>query len=408
MEPLAVKLRPKKIEDIIGQEHIIGKNKVLNKMISSRKIMSMILFGNPGTGKTSIAFALCNSLNLPYHVFNASTDNKAMLKKIVDTADETNKIVIIDELHRMKKDVQDYLLPIIEEGIITMIGITTINPYHSVNPAIRSRCILIKLNDLSSENLNEIFIKGIQEVAKDTIITDEAKDYLISISNGDARTLLNNIELIFLDYNSTTLTLENVKSLLLLPSLNIDKNEDNYYETLSGLQKSIRGSDVHASLHYLAKLLFADDLLPLIRRLYAICYEDIGLANPNLGPKLKAAVDATLELGMPEARLPLSVIVIEMALSPKSNSAYLAISSAIEDLEKGNSGPLPIHLKIMSSQFPNQKSYQYPHDFPGAWVDQQYLPNEIKNKKYYTPKTTSKYEESLKERYEIIEKLKTK
>jgi len=220
--------------------------------------------------------------------------------------------------------------------------------------------------------------------------------------------LLNNIELIFLDYNSTTLTLENVKSLLLLPSLNIDKNEDNYYETLSGLQKSIRGSDVHASLHYLAKLLFADDLLPLIRRLYAICYEDIGLANPNLGPKLKAAVDAALELGMPEARLPLSVIVIEMALSPKSNSAYLAISSAIEDLEKGNSGPLPIHLKIMSSQFPNQKSYQYPHDFPGAWVDQQYLPNEIKNKKYYTPKTTSKYEESLKERYEIIEKLKTK
>ena len=141
IEPLAVKLNPKKIEDIIGQEHIIGKNKVLNKMISSGKIMSMILYGNPGTGKTSIAFALCNSLNLPYHVFNASTDNKAMLKKIVDTADETNKIVIIDELHRMKKDVQDYLLPIIEEGIITIIGITTINPYHSVNPAIRSRCI---------------------------------------------------------------------------------------------------------------------------------------------------------------------------------------------------------------------------------------------------------------------------
>ena len=408
MEPLAIKLRPKKIEDIVGQEHIIGKNKILNKMITSKKIMSMILFGNPGIGKTSIAFALCNTLNLPYFVFNASIDSKAMLKKIVDADKKINKIVIIDELHRMKKDVQDYLLPIIEEGIVTMIGNTTINPYHSVNPAIRSRCILIKLKNLSVENLNEIFIKGKQEIASNAKITDEAKDYLINLSNGDARTLLNNIELVFSDYDSNTITIENVKSLLLSPSLNIDKNEDNYYDTLSGLQKAIRGSDVHASLHYLAKLLFADDLLPLIRRLYAICYEDVGLANPNLGPKLKAAADAALELGMPEARLPLSVIVIEMALSPKSNSAYLAISKALEDLENGISGPLPMHLKIMSSKFPNQKSYQYPHDFPGAWIDQQYLPDEIKNKKYYIPKTTSKYEEALKERYDIIEKLKSK
>ncbi|MDD3383056.1 MAG: replication-associated recombination protein A [Bacilli bacterium] len=408
MEPLAVKIRPKKINDIVGQEHIIGENGILNKMIISKKIMSMILSGNPGIGKTTIAFALCNTLNLPYFVFNASIDNKAALKKIVDTNEKTNKIVIIDELHRMKKDVQDYLLPIIEEGLITMIGITTVNPYYSVNPAIRSRCILIKLKDLNFQNLKEIFLKGKEAIAKEAKISEDAIEYLINLSNGDARSLLNNIELIFSDFNAETITIEDAKKLLLSPTLNIDKNEDNYYDTLSGLQKSIRGSDVHASLHYLAKLLFSENLLPLTRRLYAICYEDIGLANPSLGPKVKAAIDAALELGFPEARLPLSVIVIEMALSPKSNSAYLGISSAIEDLENGISGPLPIHLKIMSPKFPNQKFYQYPHDFPGAWIDQQYLPEELKNKKYYIPKTTSKYEELLKERYEIIEKLKNK
>lgn len=406
MEPLAIKMRPNNFEEIIGQDHLVGKNGLLSRMVDSNKVMSMILYGKPGVGKTTIAYALCNALGFPYSVFNASIDNKATLTKMISEK-KPNQIIIIDEFHRMKKDIQDYLLPTIEEGIVTIIGITTINPYNSVNPAIRSRCLTFKLNDLKEEDLKELLVNALNKIAPSLTINEDALNYLVNISNGEARTLLNNLELITSSLDlSSTLTLEIVKTFLFSPSLNIDKNEDNYYDTLSGLQKSIRGSDVHASLHYLAKLLYAEDLLPLIRRLYAINYEDIGLANPSLGPKVKAACDIALELGMPEAKLPLSVITIEMALSPKSNSAYLAIAKALEDLENGISGSLPIHLKTKYPSSNNKDFYQYPHDFPGAWVDQQYLPDNLKSRKYYAPKSNSKYEEALKERYEIIEKIK--
>ncbi|HNZ78234.1 MAG TPA: replication-associated recombination protein A [Bacilli bacterium] len=408
MEPLAYKLRPTRFEDIVGQEHLIGKNGVITRMLKNRSLPSIILYGSPGIGKTTIALAICHELKREYYSFNASIDNKATLKEIIDKAQgDQSLIVIIDEIHRMKKDIQDYLLPFVERGTITIIGLTTINPYHSINPAVRSRCTILRLNPLSEQNLETIFHRSFSYLDKEITIEEEAKKYIISLANGDVRSLINMIECVYFTLNDEkTLTLAAVKEILLTASVSIDKNEDSFYDTLSGLHKSIRGSDVNASLHYLAKLITSEDFLPLIRRLYCIFYEDISLANPNLGPRVKAACEVALELGMPEAVLPLSSIVVEMALSPKSNSTYLAIHAAMKDIEEGRSGSLPLHLKNTFSFDPNQGSYKYPHDYPGAWVDQQYLPDKIKNAKYWTAKPTSPYEETLKERYEAIEKAK--
>jgi len=408
MEPLAFRLRPKNIDDIFGQKHLVGPNGIIRRMLEKKQIPSLIFYGDPGIGKTTLALVICEELNRPYYTFNASTDNKSTLKNIIDEAGNKSAILIIDEIHRMKKDIQDYLLPYVEKGVVTIIGLTTINPYHSVNPAVRSRCMIYRLNNLEKADLLQVIDKTINYYNPEIIITDEAKDYLVHMANGEVRIIINMLEAIFFVLDNNEITLELAKEVVQRPSVSIDKGEDNFYDTLSGLHKSIRGSDVNASLHYLAKLLTAEDLLPVVRRLYAICYEDIGLANPGMGPKVKAACEAALELGMPEARLPLAAIVIEMALSPKSNSAYLALDAAMKDIESGKSGTLPLHLKNQYSFDPNQTPYKYPHDYPGAWVNQQYLPDSIKDAKYYEPKDSSKYESALKARYDAINKAKNK
>src|SRR5690554_55227 len=408
MEPLAFRLRPKNIDDIFGQKHLVGPNGIIRRMLEKKQIPSLIFYGDPGIGKTTLALVICEELNRPYYTFNASTDNKSTLKNIIDEAGNKSAILIIDEIHRMKKDIQDYLLPYVEQGVVTIIGLTTINPYHSVNPAVRSRCMIYRLNNLEKADLLQVIDKTINYYNPEITITDEAKDYLVHMANGEVRIIINMLEAIFFVLDNNEITLELAKEVVQRPSVSIDKGEDNFYDTLSGLHKSIRGSDVNASLHYLAKLLTAEDLLPLVRRLYAICYEDIGLANPGMGPKVKAACEAALELGMPEARLPLAAIVIEMALSPKSNSAYLALDAAMKDIESGKSGTLPLHLKNQYSFDPNQTPYKYPHDYPGAWVNQQYLPDSIKDAKYYEPKDSSKYESALKARYDAINKAKNK
>ncbi len=409
MEPLAYRIRPQKLDDIFGQPHLVGPKGVIRKMINSKKLPSLIFYGKPGIGKTTLALVICAELNAPYIMFNASTDNKATLKKAMESGSEkTLFFLIIDEIHRMKKDIQDYLLEFVEAGKVNIIGLTTINPYHSVSPAIRSRCLIYRLNDLNNDDLNLALKRSLTILDPEITIDTAAADYIIQVSNGDVRFLINTVEGISFILQEKHITVDDAKQVVQKPSLAIDKNEDNYYDTLSGLQKSIRGSDINASLHYLAKLLASEDLLPLIRRLSVIAYEDIGLANPSIGPRVKAACDIALELGMPEARIPLSTIVCEMALSPKSNSTCIAIDLALKDLEEGKSGNLPFHLKNTYSFDPNQKSYLYPHDFPGGWVDQQYLPDPLINAQYYFPKDTSKYELSLKERYEAINNAKKK
>lgn len=409
MEPLAYKLMPKKLEDIIGQKHLVGNNGFIYKMIKNNKLTSIILYGKPGIGKTTIANVICNELNVPYEIFNASNDNKATLIKLINEGSKYDRFILfIDEIHRMKKDIQDYLLPHVEKGNIYMIGITTVNPYHSINPAIRSRCLVFKLNELSKDDLNKVIDKCIININKDIKIANEAREYLIANSNGEIRCLINYMENICNILNDTSIDLDICKVVVQKGSFDMDNMQDTFYDTLSGLHKSIRGSDVNASLHYLAKLLKSEDLIAITRRLSLIAYEDIGLANPSMGPKVKAACEVALEVGLPEAVIPLGTIVCEMALSPKSNSGYLALHKAMEDIENGNTGPLPPHLKNVYSYDDNDSKYLYPHDFPGSWVNQQYLPDKIKDAKYFNPKDESKFEAALKERYLAIQKAKNK
>lgn len=401
-EPLAIKLAPKSINEIIGQQHLVGENMILNNLIKNKKIFSMILYGSPGIGKTSIARAMVNDLGFRYRMLNATINNKHDFDILVEEAKTYQGIILImDEIHRLNKDKQDLLLPYIENGLITLIGMTTSNPYHAINPAIRSRCHLFELKPLSQEDIVTGLKKACEsEYLKDIIIDDETINYIASISGQDLRYAYNLLELAFYSSTSKVVNVDLLKKIDNRPAFLYDKNEDGHYDTLSALQKSIRGSDVNASLHYLGKLIVAGDLESITRRLSVICYEDISLANPGMGPKVDAAINACERVGLPEARIPLANIVIELALSPKSNSAYLALDKALKDIETNKCGNMPDHIKISAN------GYKYPHDYPNGWVNQQYLPDNIKHKKYYIPKETSQYERSLKQVNDKLEHLR--
>ncbi len=397
MKPIAYDLRPNKLDDVLGQKHLIGDNKVLRNLVNNKKVFSMILYGPPGTGKTTLAYAIINELDLPYGFLNAVINSKKDFDEMVYKAKENdNFILIMDEIHRLNKDKQDLLLPYLENGTITLIGMTTANPYHSINPAIRSRCQLFELKPLSSEDVKEGLKVAIDSLDK-IEITDEALDYIASLASGDLRFAYNLLEVSYYSTNDFKINLDVIKRINNKPNLYIDKSDDGYYDVISALQKSIRGSDVNAALHYLARLIAAEDLDIIFRRLSVIAYEDIGLANPAIGPRLNACIAACERLGLPEARIPLGEIVIEMALSPKSNSAHDAINAALNDIYKGNVGKVPSHLKT------NSKDYKYPHNYKGSYVKQQYLPDELIGRKYYVPKTTSKYEISIKQIYDKIQ-----
>ena len=397
-EPLAVKLRPTCIDDIIGQKHLVGENKIIRNLVNNKKLFSMILYGKPGIGKTSIATAIITELNLRYRMLNAVINNKKDFDIVVEEAKMYNGLVVImDEIHRLNKDKQDLLLPYLENGLITLIGLTSSNPYHKINPAIRSRCQIFELKELDISDIEEGLKKVIDKnILTDIEIDDETIKYIASLSSGDLRSAFNLLEVAYYSTSDYKVNIDVIKTINSKPVFFHDKNEDGHYDVLSGLQKSIRGSDVNASLHYLARLIEAEDLDSIYRRLSVIAYEDIGLANPSIGPKLDAAINACERVGLPEARIPLAPVVIEMALSPKSNSAYLALDAALNDIRSGNTGNVPNHIKT------NSTTYLYPHDYPNGYVKQQYLPDNIKNKKYYKPKTTSKYEQSLKSVYDKI------
>lgn len=379
---LALKLRPKKLSDVIGQEHLVSEGKVLYNLVKNKKLFSMILCGHPGIGKTSIAYAIVQELNVHYRILNATINNKKDFDIVVEEAKMYNGIVLImDEIHRLNKDKQDLLLPYLENGLITLIGLTTANPYHAINPAIRSRCQIFTLNDLTYENivyaLNKAISSGYLENIK---IDEETISYIANISGSDLRSAYNTLEIAYYSSNEGEITTNLVKNISNKPNIIHDKNGDGYYDLLSALQKSIRGSDVNASLYYLARLLIGDELESVCRRLAVIVYEDIGLANPMMGPKVMAAIDSALMLGMPEARIPLSEVIIELALSPKSNSAESAIDRALEDANNIAGANIPSHLRN------GNPAYKYPHNYKNSYVKQQYLPDVIKGHTYYYPK----------------------
>ena len=379
MEILADKLRPKKIDDIIGQKHLVGEGKILTNLVKNKKLFSMIFYGKPGIGKTSIATALVSELEMHYKFLNATVNNKSDFDTaIMEAKMYGDMVLIIDEIHRMNKDKQDLLLPYIENGTIILIGLTTSNPYHKINPAIRSRCQIFELHELSKEDIIDGLNKALPKL--DNIKIDkDAIDYVANLASGDMRFALNLLEVAY--YSSDKkITLEDIKKINNKPVFFHDKDGDGHYDVLSALQKSIRGSDVDASLHYLARLIEAEDLDSIYRRLSVIAYEDIGMANPGIGPRVMAAISAAELVGLPEARIALGQIVVEMALSPKSNSSHLALDDAINDIRKGNTGNVPDNIKTSSPD------YLYPHNYPNDWVKQNYMPKNLIGKKYYRPK----------------------
>ena len=393
MELLANKMRPTTLEDVIGQKHLIGDGKVLTNLVSNGKIFSMILYGKPGIGKTSIANALIHELNIRSKFLNATTNNKADFDIAIEEAKMYGEmILVIDEIHRMNKDKQDILLPHIESGLNILIGLTTSNPYHKINPAIRSRCQIFELKELSVEDIIEGLRKALDQLP-DIEIEDESLKYIATLSSGEFRSAINTLEVSYYATKDHKITIEEIKKINNKPVFFHDKDEEGHYQVLSAFQKSIRGSDVDAALHYLARLIVAGDLDSIYRRMSVIAYEDIGLANPAIGPKVMAAIHAAELVGLPEARIPLGQIVTEMALSPKSNSAYLGIDAAINDINKGLSGSIPKHI------IDGSPDYIYPHNYKNDYIYQEYMPDKLKNRKYYVKKD-NKYEVNLNKLYE--------
>jgi putative ATPase len=418
-KPLAFRMRPKNIEEVFGQEHLVGEGKIINRMVMAKQLSSMILYGPPGVGKTSIASAIAGSTKYAFRMLNAVTNNKKDMEIVAAEAKMSGKVILLlDEVHRLDKAKQDFLLPYLENGMIVLIGATTSNPYHAINPAIRSRCQIFELKPLEPDDIKKALLAALIDPVRglgnyDTNVSDDALTHLAVASGGDVRSSLNALELAVLSTPKSEdgkihIDLKTAEECIQKKSLFYDKDGDGHYDVLSAFQKSIRGSDVNAALHYLARLIEAGDLVSLNRRLLVIAYEDIGLASPQAGPRTLAAIQASERLGFPEAQIPLANAVIELCLSPKSNSAVLAIGEAVSDIRKGKVGDVPDHLK--DAHYKGAKTlgrgidYKYPHDFDGGWVRQQYLPDKLKNAKYYQPKLTGKFEQALANVYEKINK----
>ena len=413
-QPLAYRMRPTCLEEVVGQQHIVAPGKIIARMIAAKQLSSMILYGPPGIGKTSIASAIAGTTKYAFRTLNAATDTKKELQIVIEEAKMSGTVILLlDEIHRLDKPKQDFLLPHLENGRVILIGATTENPYIAINPAIRSRTQIFELIPLTPEEIHQALKRALTDETKglgnyNVEITDEAMHTLTHFSNGDVRSSLNALELAVKstpenEDGKIIITEEIAGNCLKRKVFSHDKNGDQHYDVISAFQKSIRGSDVDAALHYMARLIEAGELITLIRRLLVIAYEDIGLANPAGASRAVLAVQAAEKLGLPEARIPLANAVIELALSPKSNTAILSIDTALSDVRQGKSGNIPSHLQDAHYQGAQKlgrgTNYQYPHNYPNHWVKQQYLPDTLKHTQYFHPDPTSKFEEALKEQY---------
>ncbi|WP_338987988.1 replication-associated recombination protein A [Spiroplasma endosymbiont of Dasysyrphus albostriatus] len=406
-KPLATILRPTTVNDIIGQSHLINdKNGIINRILNQKFLTSLIFYGNPGTGKTTIAQALANDLKCEFGVFNAAIDKKENLEKLIKIAQNTKPyIIIIEEIQRMNRDRQDLLLQYLEHGNFILMACTTENPYFVINPALRSRCLLLELKPISNEEM----LLGLKKIITNNSffnfnISDEILEKICNLATGDLRIAINILEILIKLYPNEIITIDIINAIMPKASNWNAKEGNEHHDLKSALQKSIRGSDVNAALHYLARLLATGDYESLLRRMLIIVYEDIGLANPALAIRVKTAIDTFRQIGMPEGIIPLGLVVIEMALSEKSNSANLAVQKAYSDVLQGKIYPIPDYLKhnwskTLKKSVGKGKLYKFPHDYANDYVQQQYLPTKLKDTKYYQPKLHNIYEKKLNEIY---------
>ena len=414
MQPLAYRMRPRNLSEVVGQQHLVGPNKIISRMVKARMLSSLILYGPPGTGKTSIASAIAGSTKYAFRKLNAATDTKKDLQVVAEEAKMSGTVILLlDEIHRLDKSKQDFLLPHLENGRIILIGATTENPYISINPAIRSRTQIFPVYPLSIEDMkvavNRALTDSERGLGKMPIKLDQdAEEQLLTATNGDLRSALNGLELAAKSTDPDKdgiihLTLPVIEESVQKKAIASDRDGDAHYDVISAFQKSIRGSDTDAALHYLARLIEAGDLISICRRLIVIAYEDIGLANMPAVQRAVTAVQAAQQIGFPEARIPLADVVIELCLSPKSNSGISAVDSALEQVRAGGTGEVPDHLKDAhykgASKLGHGTNYLFPHDYPQDWVAQQYLPERIKNAQYFHPKKHGRFEQALGNQY---------
>ncbi len=422
--PLASRLRPVTLEEVVGQQHIIGKDKLLYRAIKADKLSSIIFYGPPGTGKTTLAKVIANTTKAEFLSINATAAGKKDMEEVVEKAKQSQgmygkkTILFIDEIHRFNKGQQDYLLPFVEDGTIILIGATTENPYFEVNGALLSRSIIFELKALEKEDIRILLRRAVTDEEKGmgayhAVIEEDALDFLADISNGDARAALTAVELGVLTTERSQdgiihITLETAQECIQKRAVRYDKSGDNHYDTISAFIKSIRGSDPDAAVYYLAKMLYAgEDIKFIARRMMISAAEDVGNADPNALTVAVSAAQAVERIGMPEARIILAEATTYLASAPKSNASYLAVDRAMQAVKETANATVPVHLQDShykgSAKLGHGEGYLYAHDYPNHYVEQQYLPDTLKDQVFYQP-TEIGYEKKIKEHLEFIKK----
>ncbi len=420
--PLASRLRPTKLEEVVGQQHIIGKDKLLYRAIKADKLQSVIFYGPPGTGKTTLAKVIAQTTSAEFMQINATSAGKKDMEAVIEKAKQLQgmygkrTILFIDEIHRFNKGQQDYLLPFVEDGTVTLIGATTENPYFEVNGALISRSIIFELKPLEKEDIKTLLHRALEDMEKGmgayrAVADEEALEFLADVSNGDARSALNAIELGILTTERSAdglihITLDVASECIQKRVIKYDKNGDSHYDNISAFIKSMRGSDPDAALYYLAKMLYVGEDVTFIARRIMICAsEDVGNADPNALTVAVSAAQAVERLGMPEARIVLAQAVTYVASAPKSNAAYLAVDKALSVVRESRTAPVPTYLCDAhykgAGKLGRGIGYKYAHDYPNHYVEQQYLPDAYKDMKFYEP-TENGYEQTIREYFKKI------